>query len=65
MLEYVQLTEYWTCPSGMLLPCQNDPGATAQVNPAIDLLRNLDSKHPDVLSAHGVEPADYHSKRRF
>ncbi|MCX5991184.1 MAG: hypothetical protein NTZ04_02465 [Chloroflexi bacterium] len=49
----------------MLLPCQNDPGATAQVNPAIDLLRNLDSKHPDVLSAHGVEPADYHSKLVF
>jgi len=49
----------------MLLPCQNDPSATAQVNPAIDLLRNLDNKHPDVLKAHGVEPADYHSKLVF
>jgi hypothetical protein len=49
----------------MLLPCQNDPGATAQVTPAIDLLRNLDNKHPDVLKAHGVEPADYHSKLVF
>jgi len=49
----------------MLLPCQNDPNATAQVSPAIDLLRNLDSKHPDVLKTHGVEPADYHSKLVF
>lgn len=49
----------------MLLPCQNDPEATAQVSPAIDLLRNLDSKHPDVLKTHGLEPADYHSKLVF
>jgi hypothetical protein len=49
----------------MLLPCQNDPGATAQVSPTIDLLRNLDSKHPDVLKTHGLEPADYHSKLVF
>ena len=49
----------------MLLPCQNDPSATAQVNPAIDLLRNLDSKHPDILKTHGMEPADYHSKLVF
>src|SRR4030042_1291377 len=49
----------------MLLPCQNDPSATAQVNPTIELLRNLDSRHPDVLKAHGVEPADYHSKLVF
>jgi hypothetical protein len=49
----------------MLLPCQNDPGATNQVNPTIDLLRNLDNKHPDILKTHGVEPADYHSKLVF
>lgn len=49
----------------MLLPCQNDPGATAQLTPAIDLLRNLDSKHPDVLEANGLEPSDYHSKLVF
>jgi hypothetical protein len=49
----------------MLLPCQNDPGATAQVNPAISLLRNLDSKHPDILKANGLEPADYNSKLVF
>lgn len=49
----------------MLLPCQNDPEATAQVSPTIDLLRNLDSQHPDVLKTHGLEPADYHSKLVF
>lgn len=49
----------------MLLPCQNDPAATTQVGPAIDLLRNLDTKHPDVLKGHGVEPVDYHSKLVF
>jgi hypothetical protein len=49
----------------MLLPCQNDPGATAQINPTIDLLRNLDNKHPDVLKAYGVQPSDYHSKLVF
>ena len=49
----------------MLLPCQNDPNATAQVSPTIDLLRSLDSRHPDVLKAHGVEPADYHPKLVF
>jgi hypothetical protein len=49
----------------MLLPCQNDPSATAQVNPAIDLLRNLDSRHPEILKTHGLEPLDYHSKLVF
>lgn len=49
----------------MLLPCQNDPSATEQVTPTIDLLRNLDNKHPDILKAHGVKPADYHSKLVF
>lgn len=49
----------------MLLPCQNDPSATAQVNPAIELLRTLDSKHPDILRNQGMEPADYHSKLVF
>lgn len=49
----------------MLLPCQNDPRATAQVNPAIDLLRNIDTKHPDILKTHGLEPDDYHSKLVF
>jgi hypothetical protein len=49
----------------MLLPCQNDPDATVQITPTIDLLRNLDSRHPDVLRTHGLEPADYHSKLVF
>jgi hypothetical protein len=49
----------------MLLPCQNDPNATCQVSPTIDLLRTLDSRHPDVLKTHGLNPADYHSKLVF
>jgi len=46
----------------MLLPCQNDPNAVAQVNPAIDLLLSLDEQHPEILKTHSMEPADYHSK---
>ncbi len=49
----------------MLLPCQNDPIATSQVSPTIDLLRNLDVNHPDVLKSHSIEPSDYHSKLVF
>jgi hypothetical protein len=49
----------------MLLPCQNDPSATNQILPAIELLRNLDREHPDVLKVHGMEPGDYHSKLVF
>jgi len=36
-----------------------------QVNPAIDLLRHLDSLHPDILQAHGLIPDDYHPKLVF
>ncbi|MBI2305270.1 MAG: DNA adenine methylase [Chloroflexi bacterium] len=49
----------------MLLPCKHDASAVDQVEPAIDLLRHLDGQHPDVLKAHGLEPADYHSKLVF
>jgi hypothetical protein len=49
----------------MLLPCQNDHNATEQVNPTIDLLRNLDIKYPDVLASQGIVPTDYHSKLVF
>src|SRR2546426_5466982 len=48
-----------------ILPCSHDPAALAQINPAIDLLRNLDNRHPDVLRAAGVTPEDYHPKRIF
>lgn len=49
----------------MILPCTHDPQATRQVEPAIALLKNLDSDHPDVLRAHGLRPADYHTKLVF
>jgi hypothetical protein len=49
----------------MLLPCSHDVKTTAQVDPTIGLLRQLDSQHPDVLKAHGIEPGDYHSKLVF
>ena len=48
-----------------LLPCSNDPGATRQINPAIDLLQHLNGQHPEILRGHGLVPADYHSKLVF
>ncbi len=48
-----------------ILPCSHDQAALAQINPAIDLLRNLDDRHPDVLRSAGVNPEDYHPKRIF
>jgi hypothetical protein len=48
-----------------ILPCTHDQAALEQINPAIDLLRNLDSRHPDVLRGAGVGPEDYHPKRIF
>lgn len=49
----------------MLLPCKHDPAAVQQVQPAIDLLTKLDSRHPEVLKAHGLSPEDYHPKLVF
>lgn len=49
----------------MILPCSYDPNATNQVEPAIELLQHLDAKHPDILEAHGLIPADYHPKLVF
>jgi len=48
-----------------ILPCTHDPVALKQINPTIDLLRNLDTRHPDVLRGAGVTPEDYHPKRVF
>lgn len=48
-----------------ILPCTHDQAALKQINPAIDLLRNLDNRHPDVLQGAGVAPEDYHPKRIF
>lgn len=49
----------------MVLPCTHDPQATKQVDPTITLLRDLNSTHPDVLKAHGLNPTDYHTKLVF
>lgn len=43
----------------MILSCKNEERVTQQVQPAIDLLSNMDHLHPDVLLAHRIQPADY------
>lgn len=45
----------------MVLPCKHEERVTRQVQPAIDLLNNLDSLHPDVLLQHQIQPGDYKS----
>ncbi|MFH1560099.1 MAG: hypothetical protein ABID84_01630 [Chloroflexota bacterium] len=49
----------------MVLPCSHDHTATDQISPAIDMLRNLNTQHVDVLQAHGVIPQDYHGRLVF
>lgn len=48
-----------------ILPCSHDQTTLEQINPTINLLRNLDTRHPDVLRSAGVAPEDYHPKRIF
>lgn len=48
-----------------ILPCTHDQAALRQIDPAIDLLRNLDSRHPEALRVAGVSPEDWHPKRIF
>ncbi len=48
-----------------ILPCTHEQSAIEQINPTIDLLRNLDNRHPEVLKGVGVSPEDYHPKRIF
>ncbi len=48
-----------------ILPCTHDATALAQIDPTIDLLRNMDRNHPEVLRAEGIQPEDYHPKRVF
>ena len=43
----------------MILPCSHDERVTEQVQPAIDLLKDMDELHPDVLLQHGIQPPDY------
>ncbi len=43
----------------MILPCKHEERVTGQVQPAIDLLSNMDVLHADVLRQHAIEPVDY------
>ncbi len=43
----------------MPLPCHHEARVTDQVEPTVELLRDLDIMHPDVLRDHRIEPADY------
>jgi hypothetical protein len=45
----------------LVLPCKHQEQVTSQVQPAIDLLSNMDELHPDVLLEHAIQPADYKS----
>jgi hypothetical protein len=39
-----------------ILPCQHDENAVVQIAPTVDLLKNLDSKYPQVLEAEKIVP---------
>ena len=43
----------------MVLPCKHEEQVTKQVQPAIDLLANMDVIHPEILLQHNIQPADY------
>lgn len=43
----------------MPLPCHHEERVTDQVQPTVELLRDLDLLHPDVLQDHCIEPTDY------
>ncbi len=43
----------------MILPCKHEKRVTDQVQPAIDLLTDMDVLHPDVLLQHSIQPPDY------
>jgi hypothetical protein len=45
----------------MILPCKNEDRVTKQVQPTINLLKNLDELHPEILSQHNIQPLDYKS----
>jgi hypothetical protein len=43
----------------MILPCKHEEQVTRQVQPAIELLTDMDVLHPEVLLQHAIQPADY------
>lgn len=52
------------CPSYIgampILPCRHPEKLMRQIAPTRDLPTHLDTKHSDILSAEGIETADYH-----
>jgi len=48
-----------------ILPCQHDDSVVIQIAPTVELLKNLDTKYPQVLKAEKIIPADYHGKKVF
>lgn len=48
-----------------ILPCTHDPQAVAQIEPAIELLTQLDTRYPNILQHEGINPPDYHGKKVF
>ncbi len=43
-----------------VLPCVNSPTAVSQIQPTIELITELDLRHPDILTAAGIDPKLYH-----
>ena len=48
-----------------LLPCIHPEQIVGQVQPTIDLLRNLDTRYPNVLRENQINPPDYHGNLVF
>jgi len=48
-----------------ILPCRHPEKLMRQIAPTRDLLTKLDTKHPDILRAEGIVPADYHGSMVF
>jgi len=48
-----------------ILPCKHDEKAVIQIEPTTNLLKNLDTKYPQVLISEGIVPKDYHGKKVF
>ncbi len=42
------------------LPCRNQPQVIQQIQPTINLLKTLNSQHPEILKENSIDPQDYH-----
>ena len=42
------------------LPCRHREEVIRQIQPTVELLKDMDKEHPDVLLSHSIEPQDYH-----